>query len=107
MRVSKYLKPDLISIKMTGIDQNNRDKIEVGLKNPLVHLLLPASILASLAGFAAFILLIIPDFNIYLLIVSPIILAFYQAPAVYLYWLWKKKTNRLIETESDDEDKND
>jgi hypothetical protein len=88
---------------MTGIDKNNRDKIKEIPKSPLVHLLLPASILASLAGFAAFIFLIIPDFNVYWLIVSPIILAFYQAPAVYLYWLWKKKTNRLIDAESNDE----
>ena len=88
---------------MTESDKNNRDKIKVDPKNPLVHLLLPASILASLAGFAAFIFLIIPDFNVYWLIVSPIILAFYQAPAVYLYWLWKKKTNRLISGESNDE----
>lgn len=86
-----------------GIDKNNRDKKDQDPKSSLVHLLIPASILASLAGFAAFILLIIPDFNIYWLIVSPIILAFYQAPAVYLCWLWKKKTNRLIKTESDDE----
>jgi len=88
---------------MTGIDKNNSDKINPVPKSPLIHLLLPASILASLAGFAAFIILIIPDFNIYWLIVSPIILAFYQAPAVYLYWLWKKKTNRLIDTESNGE----
>ena len=89
---------------MTRINKKNRDKKEQDPKSSLVHLLIPASILASLAGFAAFILLIIPDFNIYWLIVSPIILAFYQAPAVYLYWLWKKKTNRLIETKSNDED---
>ncbi|MBN2246400.1 MAG: hypothetical protein JW755_11215 [Candidatus Aminicenantes bacterium] len=66
----------------------------------MVHLLLPASLFASLAGLAAFIILIIPDFNIYWLIVSPIIIAFYQAPAVYIYWLWKKKTNRLIKIKS-------
>ena len=92
---------------MTGTDKNNSDKIKPARKNPLIHLLLPASILASLSGFAAFIILIIPDFNIYWLIVSPIILAFYQAPAVYLYWLWKKKTNRLIDTDSDSNGEND
>jgi len=88
-------------------DKKKGDKKDQDPESYLVNLLIPASLLASLAGFAAFILLIIPDFNIYWLIVSPIILAFYQAPAVYLYWLWKKKTNRLIETKSDEEDEND
>lgn len=54
------------------------------------YLLLASSILASLAGVAAFILLFVLDFNIYWLILSPIIFALYQWPAVYLYWLWKK-----------------
>ena len=51
---------------------------------------LSGCVLASLAGFGAFIFLFGPDFNIYWFIVSPIILAFYQLPAVYLFWLWKK-----------------
>ena len=85
---------------MTAENGKNQVKHKHTPKNSLVHLLLPASILASLAGFVAFIILIIPDFNIYWLIVSPIIIAFYQAPAVYIYWLWKKKTNRLIEIET-------
>ncbi len=54
------------------------------------YLLLSASILASLAGLAAFVFLFVLDFNIYWLILSPIIFALYQWPAVYLYWLWKK-----------------
>jgi len=90
---------------MTSINEKKQDKKNHNPKNSLVHLLLPLSILASLAGFAAFIILIIPDFNIYWLIISPIIIAFYQAPAVYIYWLWKKKTNRLIEKESSDDKK--
>jgi hypothetical protein len=80
--------------------EKSTEKHKYTPKSPLVHLLVPSSLLASLAGWAAFIILIIPDFNIYWLIVSPIIIAFYQAPAVYIYWLWKKKTNRLIELES-------
>jgi len=55
---------------------------------------LAACILTSLAGFAVFILLFAPDFNIYWFILSPIILTFYQIPAVYLYWLWKKKRKK-------------
>lgn len=57
-------------------------------------LLLAASILASLAGVAAFIFLFIPDFNVYWLILSPIIIALYQTPAVFLYSLWKKRKRR-------------
>ena len=48
--------------------------------------------LASLGGLAAFVFLFILDFNIYWLILSPVIFGLYQAPAAYLYWLWKKRT---------------
>jgi len=61
------------------------------VKKTASTLLLFSSLLASLTGLAAFIFLFILDFNIYWLILSPIILGLYQAPAVYLYWLWKKK----------------
>jgi len=64
------------------------------MKEIFSHLLLAASILASIAGVAAFIFLFAPNFNIYWLILSPIILAFYQAPAVFLYRLWKKRKRR-------------
>ena len=87
----------------TGINADHEKRA----KNykPAVHLLLVGSILASLAGIAAFIILIIPDYNIYMFIITPIILAFYQAPAAYLFWLWKKKTNRLIpDPEPEEED---
>jgi len=57
-------------------------------------LILAASICASLGGIALFIILFIPEFDIYWLILSPIIFAFYQAPAVYLFSLWKKRKNR-------------
>lgn len=54
------------------------------------HLLLAASILASLAGIFGFIVLFIFDYNIYWFILTPIIFPLYQAPAAYLFWLWKK-----------------
>ena len=57
-------------------------------------LLLLASLLASLFGIAAFLFLFLPDFNIYWLILSPIILAFYQTPAVLLFKLYKKYRDR-------------
>lgn len=59
------------------------------------NILLIASILASLAGFLFFGVLFFPDFNVFWLILSPIIIAFYQVPAVYLFWLWKKKKNKI------------
>jgi hypothetical protein len=64
------------------------------MKEILSHLLLAASILASIAGVAAFVFLFAPNFNIYWLILSPIILALYQTPAVFLYRLWKKRKKR-------------
>lgn len=54
------------------------------------HLLLLGAVAASLGGTAFFLVLFLPDFNIYWLIFAPVIFAFYQAPAVFLYWLWKK-----------------
>lgn len=54
------------------------------------------SVLAAVAGLVFFIILFIPDFNMYWLVISPIILAFYEAPAVFLFWLYKKKKAALL-----------
>ncbi|MBN1222256.1 MAG: hypothetical protein JXB23_03340 [Candidatus Aminicenantes bacterium] len=54
------------------------------------YLLLCASILACIGGIALFIILFVPDFNIYWLFLSPIIIALYQAPAAYLFYLYKR-----------------
>ncbi|MBN1270915.1 MAG: hypothetical protein JXB26_01475 [Candidatus Aminicenantes bacterium] len=51
-------------------------------------------ILLSIAGFVLFYILYAPDFNMYWFILSPIIIALYQFPAVALYWLYKKKKNQ-------------
>ena len=56
--------------------------------NPQVWLVI--SIIAFVGGLAAFFFLFILDFNIYWLILSPVILAIYQSPAAYFYWLYKK-----------------
>lgn len=48
----------------------------------------------SLGGIAAFIFLFIRDFNVYWLILSPLILVLYQFPAVFVFWLWKRKTRQ-------------
>jgi predicted membrane protein len=71
------------------------------VKKFFLYLLLVASILASVAGFALFIILFIPDFNIYWLIISPIIIALYQAPAAYLFYLYRKTKHRIHAEESE------
>jgi len=55
---------------------------------------LGSAIVLSLGGVAAFIFLFVLDFNVYWLILSPMIFALYQAPAAYLFWLWKKRTQK-------------
>jgi hypothetical protein len=52
---------------------------------------LAASILLSLAGVAGFIYLFVRDFNLYWLILSPVIIALYQLPAVFVFWLYKRR----------------
>ena len=66
-----------------------------------LYLLFYASIMASIAGIALFIILFIPDFNIYWLIISPIILALYQAPAAYLFYLYRKTKHKIQASESE------
>lgn len=51
------------------------------------------SIIFSIFGIVFFILLFLPEFNIYWLILAPVILAIYQLPAVCLFWLHKKFKN--------------
>lgn len=43
----------------------------------------------------AFFLLFIPDFNMYILIISPVIIVLYQAPAVLLFYLYKKRKKEI------------
>jgi hypothetical protein len=71
------------------------------VKKIILYLLLVSSLLASIAGIALFIILFVPDFNIYWLIISPIILALYQAPAAYLFYLYRKYKHRMHAEESD------
>lgn len=56
--------------------------------------LLGMSVLLSVGGLAAFIYLFVLDFNIYWLILSPVILALYQLPAAFFFWLHKKARRR-------------
>jgi hypothetical protein len=54
-------------------------------------LLLVGSILASIGGVSAFLFLFLRDFNVFTLIVAPVILACYQAPAALLFWLYRRR----------------
>ena len=67
--------------------------------NPIIWL--GASIFACLAGLAAFVFLFVLDFNVYWLILSPIIIAIYESPAAYFFWLYKK--TKSAHAESDNE----
>jgi hypothetical protein len=64
------------------------------VKNFIPAVWLVASIMAFLGGLAAFIFLFVLDFNVYWLILSPIILAIYESPAAYFFWLYKKTKNQ-------------
>ena len=61
------------------------------------------SILLSLAGLAAFFILFIPDFNVYWLIVSPLVIAVYQMPAVLLFHLYRKRKKKNLEKRNEEE----
>lgn len=50
---------------------------------------LAAAAILSLAGAAAFVYLFLRDLNLFYLIVSPVIFAVYQFPAVIIFRLWK------------------
>lgn len=74
------------------------------MKKIYTDLLLIGSILASIGGVAAFILLFARDFNIFILILAPVILACYQFPAVGLYWLYKKYRPQKPDKPANDQD---
>ena len=60
------------------------------MKKVYIDLLLILSILASIGGIAAFLFLYLPDFNVFTFIVSPVIIACYQAPAVVIFGIYKR-----------------
>ena len=76
------------------------------MSKAISFLLLCASILACIGGIVLFIVLFVPDFNIYWLILSPVILALYQAPAAYLFRLYRKTKRKAqkppLEEEGED-----
>ena len=69
------------------------------------YLILCASIIACIGGIVLFIVLFTPDFNIYWLILSPVIIALYQAPAAYLFRLYKRMKRKAQKPLFDEEQK--
>ena len=65
--------------------------------NPRVWLVI--AIVALVGGLAAFFFLFIQDFTIYWLILAPVILAIYQIPAAYFFWLYKRTKRARTESE--------
>ncbi len=69
--------------------------------------LLAASILLSLGGIIGFIFLFGRDLNVFWVILTPIILAIYQIPAVAVFYLWKrrkKKGQTLSQNQADSQE---
>jgi UDP-N-acetylmuramyl pentapeptide phosphotransferase/UDP-N-acetylglucosamine-1-phosphate transferase len=64
------------------------------------------AILFSLGGIAGFILIFARHMNVFLFILSPIILAVYQIPAVVIVALWKKRKKREAEKDAPEENEN-
>jgi len=60
----------------------------------LAGLYLVLAVALSLGGLAAFVYLFVLDFNLYWLILSPIILALYQLPAAFFFWRHKRARRR-------------
>ncbi len=52
---------------------------------------LASAVLLSAAGLAFSLWLTIANFSLIMLILSPVIVAFYQSPAVLVYRMWKKR----------------
>ncbi|HUU37888.1 MAG TPA: hypothetical protein VMW46_06750 [Candidatus Desulfaltia sp.] len=57
-----------------------------------------ASVVLGLAGIAGFVWIFARDFNIYWLILSPVIITLYELPAVYALRLYRKKRAAEAET---------
>jgi hypothetical protein len=61
------------------------------MEKSATYLLLLGSILAAAAGIAAFIYLFVRDINVFILILSPVILACYMIPAGLLFGMYKRR----------------
>jgi membrane protein implicated in regulation of membrane protease activity len=71
----------------------------------LSALWLAGCVLLSLGGIAAFIYLFMLDLNIFYLILSPVIFAVYQFPAVLVFRMWRGWKRRHSPAAADGEQK--
>jgi len=55
-----------------------------------------AALALALCGLAGFVLLFVRRMNVYWFILSPIILAVYEMPAVAVYASWKKRRAKVL-----------
>ncbi len=53
---------------------------------------LVAAVFLGLAGIGAFVWIFVRNFNIYWLILSPVIITLYELPAFYAFWLYRRKS---------------
>jgi hypothetical protein len=51
-----------------------------------------AAVVLGLAGIGAFVWIFVRNFNIYWLILSPVIITLYELPAFYAFWLYRRKS---------------
>lgn len=63
------------------------------------HVWLVIAIVAMVGGLAAFFFLFILDLTIYWLILAPVIMAIYQIPAAYFFWLYKRTKRARADSE--------
>jgi len=52
---------------------------------------LAAAVVLAAAGIGAYVWISLLDFSIYWLILSPVIIAVYELPAFYAFWLYRRK----------------
>ena len=69
------------------------------MEKSATYLLLLGSVLAAAAGIAAFIYLFVRDLNVFILILSPVILACYMIPAGVLYGMYKRRRRADLPSE--------
>ena len=70
-------------------------------RDVLARVYLVLSIVLCLAGLAGFVFLFARDLNVYWLILSPVIIAVYQVPAAYFFWLHKRARGGELKTRKD------
>ena len=50
-----------------------------------------AAVVLAMAGIGAFVWISVMNFSVYWLILSPVVIAVYELPAFYAFWLYRRK----------------